>query len=107
MEALPFKPRVLVEITKVAVANSPVTEASSWEQWIPGAINPKSLPVDYTLRGFLLEEIREDGQIRIIRTHRNGIQAFGEFESTPIVAIHPNGLVETFNSFYRVELVNE
>lgn len=42
------------------------------------------------------------GQIELYRTHRNGIAVVGHFQSTPIVGISPEGLVETLNSIYSV-----
>jgi len=104
-EALPYPPGVIVQITKLSACTSPVAEPSSWEDWIPGSRNNlASLPVNYELRGILMEEVLVGGFLVVFRTHRNGTEVDGLFESTTIVGISRESLVETFNSVYQVRV---
>jgi len=105
--ALPYPPGVIVQITKLSACKSPVSEPSSWEDWIPGSRNNSaSLPVNYELRGALLEEVVVGGSIFVFRTSRNGVAADGFFKSTTIVGISKGSLVETFNSVYKIRLLS-
>jgi hypothetical protein len=73
--------------------------------WTFGSNNNRhSLPVDYVMRGALVSWMRVGGHIELYRTHRNGIAVVGHFQSTPLVAISPEGFIETFNSIYAVSL---
>ncbi len=96
----------LVAITKIRAAQSPMVLPGSWSEWEQGARgNLGSLPVDYELRGVLLEPIRVGGQFRLLRIWRNGVSADGIFVSTRIEAIEGSELVITQNSVYRVSLL--
>jgi hypothetical protein len=104
-KSLPYPPGTTVMITKLSACNNPVVGPGSWENWVPGgAENRGSLPVDYELQGVLMAPVRVGGQIHVFRTWRNGVEADGFFESTPIVKIRKPSLVETFNSVYRVSV---
>lgn len=100
-------PGLVVIITKHAAAPSPVTEAGLWNEWNAGKFNRLSLPIGYLMIGYLLERVEIGGRIKLCRLYRNGVLSLGVFSSTPIVAIHPDGLVETFNSVYRIEPYHE
>lgn len=100
-----LSPGTLVLIHKVAASASPLFAAGSLKDWAFGSTNNRpSLPVDYVMRGVLMSRICVGGQIDLYRTHRNGVSVVGRFQSTPIVAISPDGFVETFNSIYAVSL---
>jgi hypothetical protein len=100
--ALPYPVGAFVTVTKIARCKTPVVEPGSWEDWIVGSENNASLPVDYEMKGFLMEPVLVGGQIRLYRTHRNGIEVEGHFVSTLIVSITGSSIVETFNSIYLV-----
>ena len=103
--SLPYPPVTSVLITKLSACNNPVVGPGSWDHWIPGcADNQGSLPVDYELQGILMAQVRVGGQLHVFRTCRNGVEADGVFESTPIVTIRDPSLVETLNSVYRVSV---
>lgn len=103
--SLPYIPGVIVQITKLSACKSPVAEPSRWEDWIPGSRNNRaSLPVNYELRGILMEEVLVGGSLFVFRTRRNGVEADGFFKSTTIVSISNGSLVETFNSVYQVRV---
>jgi len=99
--AIPAGTNVLIR--KLSACKNPVTEPSSWTDWVPGGSNNcASLPVDYELRGILLEPVNVGGKIHAFRTWRNGVEADGFFASTTIVRILSGSKVETFNSIYLV-----
>jgi hypothetical protein len=60
-----------------------------------------SLPVDYELSGWLVQDPTVGEAIEILRCVRNGISCFGYFRSTP-VAMVSDGEFHTKNSVYRV-----
>ena len=92
-----------VVIRKLSACRNPVTEPTSWADWVPGdSNNSGSLPVDYELRGILLAPVHVGGQIHVYRNWRNGIRADGYYESTPVVRILAGFMVETYNSIYLV-----
>jgi hypothetical protein len=100
-----LSPGTFVLIHKVAASASPLFAAGSMNGWTFGSTNEGySLPVDYVMRGVLMSRMRVGGQIELYRTHRNGIAVVGHFQSTPIVCISPDGLVETLNSIYSVSV---
>lgn len=100
-----LSPGTFVVVRKVAASALPLFAAGSLKDWSFGSTtNPYSLPVDYVMRGVLMSRIFVGGQIDLYRTHRNGVRVVGRFQSTPIIAVSADGLVETFNSVYSVGL---
>jgi hypothetical protein len=92
-----------VTLEKLAAAPNPVTSPGTWDEWEMGSSeNHGSLPIDYTLEGFLLTPVKIGEAIRMLRTHRNGVERIGYFRSTPVVQFRGEHLVETFNSIYRI-----
>ena len=103
IQTLPYPIGTSVRVSKIATANNPVSEPCAWEDWVAGsADNVGSLPIDYELRGFLLQPVTVGCPMVILRTERNGVEVLGMFESTPVCAI-ADGVVETFNSRYLVD----
>ena len=102
IDSLPYSAGCFLEIRKIAPCKNPVTEAGSWDNWIPGGENDCSLPVDYVMRGVLLDPIRVGGRLWLYRTYRNGVEADGFFNSSPIITIPNGSIVETFNSIYFI-----
>ena len=49
-----------------------------------------------------MSPIRCGYPIEIFRIQRNGIESFGIFCSTPVVEIREKGIIETYNSIYRL-----
>jgi hypothetical protein len=103
-----FPPKIFhrlqrVSLEKLAAAPNPVTSPGTWDEWDMGSSeNNGSLPIDYTLHGFLLTPIHIGEAIKMLRTHRNGVERLGYFRSTPVVQFRGENLVETFNSIYRI-----
>jgi len=97
--------RVLISLEKIDTSPNPTSPPTAWEKWILGSFdNQASLPISYTLKGYLMAQIDVGNPIRLLRIERNGIKALGLFESTPIVEIREEGLIETYNSIYRLSL---
>jgi len=72
-------------------------------------LNHGSPPIDYELRGFLIEPLCLGRSIFVARTHRNGVESRGIFISTP-VRLFKKGAAITLNSVYfisRVERVTD
>jgi len=98
-----FKNSKNITLEKIAAAPGAVTSPGSWDQWEEGSPhNRGSLPIDYTLQGFLLIPIQIEIPIVLARTHRNRIEKLGYFRSTPVVQFRDDDLVETYNSIYRI-----
>ena len=78
-----FKNSKNITLEKIAAAPGAVTSPGSWDQWEEGSPhNRGSLPIDYTLQGFLLIPIQIEIPIVLARTHRNRIEKLGYFRST-------------------------
>lgn len=90
---------MLVKITKTSTSASPGIPAADWDSFVLGFANPHSLPVDYEIEGWLMEQIEIGHPLHVLRIRRNGVQALGEFRSSAVVAIQ----VQTGNSIYRIE----
>ena len=92
-----------VTVEKIAAAPNPVTSPGTWDEWECGSDqNHGSLPIDYTLVGYLRFPVQIGNPIILLRTHRNGVECLGYFRSTPVVQFRGDQLVETFNSIYRI-----
>lgn len=93
----------LVTLEKIDASPDPKSPPGSWESWIFGSFeNPSSLPISYALKGYLMAPIRYGYPMEVFRIERNGVEEYGVFCSTPIVEIRAHGLIETYNSIYRV-----
>ena len=95
-----------VKITKVA-ATPEGFAAGDWEGWKAGTdLNDptKSLPVDYEVRGTLLEDVRVGEPVQVARTERNGVPMPGFFITSNVVKTTKNRFI-TQNSVYLVELL--
>lgn len=93
----------LVTLEKIDVSPDPISLPTPWDEWIPGRLhNQTSLPISYSLRGYLMAPIRYGYPMEVFRIQRNGVESFGIFHSTPVVDIREGGCVETYNSIYRV-----
>jgi hypothetical protein len=92
-----------VSLEKVDATKNPVSAPTPWEEWILGSLkNQASLPISYTLKGYLVNPVRLGRPIQVLRIERNGVKKLGIFCSTPVVELGDHGVVETYNSIYRV-----
>ena len=90
-----------VRMVKLAAVDDPQHQTCSWDKWKPGQQNEGAPPVDYELRGFLIEPLEIGKPIIVARTHRNGVQVMGTFVSTPVREFK-NGAAITMNSIYFI-----
>lgn len=98
-----MKANKYIKLTKVAESAAAKVKAGDWNTYKVGDIlNQESLPVEYTLEGILLKDIKIGESVSIDRRVRNGVKINGDFESSPVVKILPNGF-ETLNSVYLIE----
>lgn len=108
MTTIPFAEGSHVRVIKLHEAQEPRVRAGSWSEYVPGAVNTDSLPVDYEIEGYLLGPVEVGGRLHVLRTRRNGIGCLGEFLSTVIQAVDIESESElacrltTLNSIYRV-----
>jgi len=90
-----------VRIVKLAAVDDPQHQTCAWKDWKPGQHNEGSPPVDYELRGCLIEPLEIGKPILVARTHRNNVQVLGAFISTPVRQFK-NGAAITMNSIYFI-----
>lgn len=63
-----------------------------------------SLPLEYTIEGALLAEIRVGESVRVLRDKRNGVEVVGSFVTSPVTEV-TNKQFRTRNSVYNYELL--
>jgi hypothetical protein len=90
-----------VRIVKLAVCDDAQQQTCSWDEWKAGELNDGSPPVDYELRGQLIEPLEIGKPIIVARTHRNGVQVLGTFVSSPVRECK-SGAAITMNSIYFI-----
>lgn len=97
-----------IRLTKIAESATPDFFSSEWADCVPGEDNPgKSLPIEYWIKGTLVKEPVVGESLFVYRTERNGVQALGNFASSPVVEISAGEgnlrYIETKNSLYLLE----
>jgi hypothetical protein len=63
--AHPIAAGTMVRVIKLRTCDAPVLEPGNWNDWNIGGCNPLSLPVDYEVRGLLLDPVQIGGRIRL------------------------------------------
>ncbi len=92
-----------VKLTKFAVSNNPLVPTPPMEGYVCGADNGDvSLPIDYWVEGYLMDDIKVGDSIKLNRTCRNGINIPGMM-LTSIVTKIEGDIIETNNSKYKLE----
>jgi hypothetical protein len=100
-----MKSGTLVKITKRAESRDPVCRAGNWNTFTAGVVNSTaSLPVDYEIVGYLLEDVKVGKPVRLLRFVRNGALVLGFYQSTTVLELRNDGYV-TRNSVYSVEII--
>lgn len=101
-----MRARTLVSITKRAECRTPISRAGDCDTFTPGAFNPTaSLPIDYEIVGYLIDDIEVGKAVRMLRLARNGEMVPGYYQSTTVVELQGDGYV-TKNSVYSVKIVD-
>jgi hypothetical protein len=101
-----------VKITKIGKLEEPRVQTADWAEYIPGAFNSLSPPVEYTIKAVIhdYDSIEVGGFIWADRYERNGEPVQGVFRSSRITKVeNENGnlKVTTGNSIYLIEEINE
>jgi hypothetical protein len=104
-EKSPLGPKV--RMSKIDIAENPSSPTPSAENYTPGLLNEGvSLPLEYTVEGYLEGPLEKGCSIDIDRRKRNGIEVRGFLHSSPIQEIQATlqgTLVTTANSIYLIE----
>lgn len=91
-----------IRITKLKAAQNALFKTPKKKDYIPGQDNGDvSLPVDYTVEGYLLEPIKVGKSIFIDRVKRNGEEVPGFMQTSRVKSIEGNRIL-TDNSVYEI-----
>lgn len=71
-----------IKLRKLAAMENPFAPTADFKTYKLGQANQKSLPIEYTLEGFLIKKIKVGEQIVIQRTKRNDVELPGIFMSS-------------------------
>lgn len=93
--------RIKIRIKKLAAVNDPRYPTASHDQYIPGEM---SVPIDYTVEGYIEGTLVEGQRLFIERTSRNGIPIRGYMATSPVVKLEGDKF-HTFNSIYHWEAI--
>jgi hypothetical protein len=95
-----------VKITKLAETPGGLPAAAVAEHE-PGSlgVEGKSLPIDYTIEGFLTEPVIVGCRVQVDRRKRNGVPIDGLFLTSPVVEVNEVGF-RTMNSVYMLEFLS-
>lgn len=92
-----------IRITKLKSVPNPIAPTPNKKDFVAGQDNGfVSLPVDYTVEGYLLEDIKVGKSILIDRRKRNDVEISGFMNTSHVKKITKTG-VETENSVYLIE----
>jgi len=96
-----------VKITKLGAVENPVVPTPNFNQYKPGEDNGDvSLPTEYWLEGYLLNEPTVGSSVLVQRTSRNGVECSGSFFTSKVTEITDYGF-KTQNSIYRVDVLEK
>lgn len=98
-----------VQILKISEVAGTQFPAADNREWIQGGFNGKlhkSLPIAYTLKGILLNDIVVGEQVQVDRTERNGVKEVGSFVTSPVMKVTECGFA-TQNSVYLIEQLDK
>jgi hypothetical protein len=91
---------IFIELTKTAANDFAAHAPADPLAHMPGAQTSGSLPISYTIKGWLRGEPTVGAPLVVDRTERNSIPARGLFVSTAVVAFD-DSRIQTVNSVYR------
>lgn len=102
-----MKEKDYIKITKLKACKNPKVETPDKKDYIPGQDNGNvSLPAEYTVEGYLLNDVKIGQIIMIDRVKRNDIETPGLMNTSKITKINGNR-IETQNSIYKIEKLNK
>lgn len=98
-----MKAKDYVRLTKLKEANNPIAPTPNKKDYVPGTDNGfVSLPIDYTVEGYLLADVKVGDIIQVDRRKRNGVEMLGFMSTSSITKINKD-TIETRNSIYKIE----
>lgn len=96
----------LVKLEKIEVVKDPQTDTADWSDYNFGSENEgKSPPVEYTLEGKLLFDVKKFQSVNIFRTKRNDVVCGGLMRTTPLTNVikkDDHFILTTLNSVYKL-----
>lgn len=96
-----------VKITKLGSVENPVYPTPNFNEYTPGEDNGNvSLPVEYWLEGYFMNEPVVGSSVLVNRTSRNGVACGGSFFTSKVTKITDTGF-ETQNSIYQVDVISQ
>lgn len=96
-----------VKITKIATVESPQVPTPEFNNFVPGIDNDGvSLPIDYTVEGYLQNDVEIGKSVIMLRTKRNGVECPGLFTTSEVRELTSYGF-NTLNSKYAIETLSE
>jgi hypothetical protein len=96
-----------VKITKLGPSENPVFPTPNYNEYIQGSDNGNvSLPAEYWIEGYIMNEITVGSSVLVNRTSRNGVECGGRFLTSKVKKITETGF-ETENSIYRVDYLEK
>ena len=94
-----------VKITKISASENPIFPTPNYNEYIQGSDNGNvSLPTEYWLEGYLMNEPTVGASVLVNRTSRNGVVCGGCFFTSKVTKLTDIGF-ETENSVYRVDVL--
>ena len=94
-----------VKITKLGAVENPAYPTPNYNEYIQGSDNGNvSLPTEYWLEGYLMNEPTVGSSVLVNRTSRNGVNCGGTFFTSKVTKITDTGF-ETQNSVYQVDVL--
>ena len=93
-----------VKLTKISAVENPEVKTPSFDEYDRKRdTNEKmSLPVEYTVEGYLTDDIEVGEHVVVQRVLRNGLKCFGMMTTSLVTEITDNGF-KTLNSIYKLE----
>lgn len=96
-----------VKITKLGPSKNPVVPTPNYNEYIQGIDNGNvSLPTEYWIEGYIMNNITLGCSVLVDRTSRNGVVCSGRFLTSKVTKITESGF-ETENSIYRVDYLEK
>ena len=94
----------IIKIAAVEEARVPTPEFNNFVQGVDN--NGVSLPIDYTVEGYLQNDIEVGKPVLMLRTKRNDVECQGLFTTSEVRELTSYGF-NTLNSKYTIETLSE
>jgi len=96
-----------VKITKIATVEDAQVPTPEFNNFTPGIDNVGvSLPIDYTVEGYLQNDVEIGKPVIMLRTKRNNVECQGLFTTSEVRELTSYGF-NTLNSKYAIETLSE